>query len=69
MRVVLATNCLVRLSFCDALLRDQGVPTVLLDLNMSAAEGSILAISRRIAVDEEDEHQALRILREAGECP
>jgi hypothetical protein len=68
MRVVLTTNCPVRLSFCDALLRDAGVATLLLDLHVSAVEGSIGAIPRRIAVDEDDERQALRVLREAGEC-
>ena len=67
MRVVVATNCPVRLSFLGALLRDAGVETVLLDGHVSAMEGSIGAFPRRLAVADDDERQALRVLREAGE--
>eukprot|EP01037_Dinobryon_pediforme_P013707 gene13706-13823_t len=67
MRVVLITNNLVRLSFTQALLRDAGVESFLLDGHVSSVEGSIGAIPRRLAVDDDDELQALRILREAGE--
>jgi hypothetical protein len=67
MRIVATTNCPVRLSFLQALLRDGGVETVLLDGFVSAVEGSIGAIPRRLAVADEDERQALRVLREAGE--
>jgi hypothetical protein len=66
MRIIAVTNCPVRLSFLDALLRDAGVETVLLDVHVAAIEGSIGAIPRRIAVFDEDEAQALRVLREAG---
>jgi hypothetical protein len=67
MRVVLISNNLVRLSFTQALLRDAGVQSILLDGHVSAVEGSIGAIPRRLAVDDDDEQQALRVLREAGE--
>ena len=67
MRVVVVSNCPVRLSFLDALLRDGGVTPVLLDGHVAATEGSIGAIPRRIAVSDADERQALRVLREAGE--
>jgi hypothetical protein len=67
MRVVLISNNLVRLSFTQALLRDAGVGSILLDAHVSAMEGSIGAIPRRLAVEDDDEAQALRILREAGE--
>jgi hypothetical protein len=67
MRVVAISNCPVRLSFLDALLRDAGVRPVLLDGHVAAMEGSIGAIPRRIAVSDDDERQALRVLREAGE--
>jgi hypothetical protein len=66
MRIIAITNCPVRLSFLDALLRDGGVKPVLLDGHVAAMEGSIGAIPRRIAVADEDETQALRVLREAG---
>ncbi len=67
MRVVAISNCAVRLSFLEALLRDAGVQPVLLDGQMAAMEGSIGAIPRRIVVADEDAEQALRVLREAGE--
>lgn len=67
MRVVLITNNLVRLNFTQALLRDAGVDSVLLDNHVSAMEGGIGAIPRRLAVADDDEHHAVRVLREAGE--
>lgn len=67
MRIVAVSNCPVRLSFLDALLRDGGVTPLLLDGHVAAMEGSIGAIPRRIAVSDDDERQALRVLREAGE--
>ncbi|KAA5614779.1 putative signal transducing protein [Rhodovastum atsumiense] len=68
MRVVIVSNDLVRLSFLGALLRDAGIESVLLDGHVSAVEGSIGAIPRRLAVAAEDEGAALRILRDAGEA-
>jgi hypothetical protein len=68
MRVVAITNDWVRLGFLSALLRDGGVEPVILDAHAAAAEGSIGAIARRLAVSAGDERQALRILREAGEA-
>lgn len=65
MRTLAQSNDLVRLSFLSALLRDAGIESVLLDSHVSAVEGSIGAIPRRLAVLEEDEVQARRILREA----
>lgn len=67
MRIVAITNDPVRLSFLESLLRDAGVVTLLLDGHVSAMEGSIGAIPRRLAVSDDDETQALRVLREAGE--
>jgi hypothetical protein len=67
MRIIAATNDLVRLSFLQALLRDAGIDCVLLDGHMSAVEGSIGAFQRRLAVAESDETRARRVLREAGE--
>ncbi len=67
MRTVLATNDPVRLSFLVALLRDAGITTILLDSHVSAVEGSIGAIPRRLAVAEHDWPLARRVLTEAGE--
>lgn len=67
MRVIALTNDLVRLSFLTALLADAGIEAVLLDAHVSAMEGSIGAIPRRLAVRDEDERPARRVLRECGE--
>ena len=66
MRIVAITNDPVRLSFLASLLTDAGVPSVVFDQHMSAVEGSIGAIPRRLAVADEDEARARRVLREAG---
>ncbi len=68
MRVLVSTNDQVRLSFLMALLRDAGIECVLLDRHISAMEGGIGAFPRRLAVAEEDEGRARRVLREAGEA-
>jgi len=67
LRVLLATTDPVRLSFLVALLRDGGCTPVVLDGHISALEGGIGAFPRRLAVPEDEERQALRVLREAGE--
>ena len=68
MRVVATSNDPVRLSFLMALLTDAGIGSVLLDQHMSAVEGSIGAIPRRLMVAEEDYGRARRVLTEAGEA-
>jgi hypothetical protein len=67
-RVLATSNDPVRLSFLTALLADAGVAAFVLDSHTSAVEGSIGAIPRRLAVNEEDEARARRILIEAGEA-
>lgn len=67
MRVIARSNDPVRLTFLMALLRDAGVRCVLLDGHISAVEGGIGAFPRRLAVADEDEPQARRVLVEAGE--
>ncbi|WP_019013384.1 DUF2007 domain-containing protein [Elioraea tepidiphila] len=67
MRELLRTNDTVRLSFLRVLLRDAGIDAIVLDQHMSVLEGSASAIPRRLMVAEEDEAQARRVLREAGE--
>lgn len=67
MRVVIVTNDPVRLSFLAALLRDAGIESMLLDAHVSAVEGSIGAIPRRLMVADADEARARDVLAEAGE--
>ena len=67
MRVLATSNDPVRLSFLTALLADAGIAAFILDQHTSAAEGSIGAIPRRLAVKQEDEARARRVLAEAGE--
>ena len=67
MHIVVTTNDPVRLSFLVALLSDAGITAVVLDAHVSAMEGSIGAIPRRVAVLPEDHASAMRVLREAGE--
>lgn len=68
MRVVITSNDWIRLNFLEALFADAGIGCVLLDSHISAVEGSIGAFPRRLAVADEDEARALRVLREAGEA-
>ncbi|MDO9712273.1 putative signal transducing protein [Paracraurococcus lichenis] len=68
MRVVAESTDPVRISFLLALLRDAGLPCIVLDAHISAVEGGIGAFPRRIAVAAEDLAQARRVLREAGEA-
>lgn len=69
MLVIMRTNDPVQLSFLVALLQDAGIEAIVLDAHISAMEGSIGAIPRRLAVLAEDGPAALRILRDAGEAP
>jgi len=64
---LLRTNDLVKLSFLDAVLRDGGIETIVLDQHMSVLEGSAAAIPRRLMVSDEDAEAARRILRDVGE--
>ncbi len=64
---LLRLNDPVRLSFLEALLRDGGVESFVLDQHMSVLEGSAAAIPRRLMVCDEDASRARYILREAGE--
>ncbi|HEX4172567.1 MAG TPA: DUF2007 domain-containing protein [Acetobacteraceae bacterium] len=67
MHVLATSNDPVRLSFLMALLADAGVTAFILDSHTSVVEGSIGAIPRRLAVKQEDEARARRVLAEAGE--
>lgn len=67
MRVLIRSTNPIRLGFLQALLRDAGIQSVLLDQHISAVEGGIGAFPRRLAVRDEDEAQARRILHDSGE--
>lgn len=69
MRVVLLTNDPVRLSAAEAALKAEGLVFHTLDASTSAAEGSIGAIPRRLAVAAADEDAALRVLAAVGIDP
>lgn len=66
MHILETSNDPVRISFLRALLRDAGIETLVLDDHVSAVEGSIGAIPRRLAVAADDAGRAKRVLREAG---
>lgn len=67
MRELLRTTDPVRLSFLTALLRDAEIEILMMDVYVSAIEGSIGAFPKRLMVDEEDYDRAVRLLNEAGE--
>ena len=67
MKELLRTNDAVRLSFLQALLRDAGIESLILDQHTSLVEGSIGAIQRRLMVSEADHRRARALLVEAGE--
>lgn len=69
MRELVRTNDLVRLSYLDALLRSEGIDSVVMDGGMSVLEGSAGAIPRRLMVLDEDFAAARSLLEEAGEAP
>ncbi len=62
MRELLRTNDPVFLSFVQALLKDSGIDSVVLDEHMSILEGSIGILPRRLMVPDEDEGEAKAIL-------
>ena len=69
MHVVVITNDPVRLSFLVVLLGDAGIEATVLDSYVSATEGSIGAIPRRLAVADADRWAARAVLEQAGELP
>ncbi len=67
MKELLRTNDTVRLSFVQALLRDSGIDSLVLDHHTSLVEGSIGAIPRRLMVAQRDYLRARALLAAAGE--
>ena len=60
------TNDLVLISFVESVLGQAGVRFFVADNHMSAVEGSLGFLPRRILVDSDQHAQALRLMREAG---
>lgn len=60
------TNDLVLISFIEALLSQAGVAFFVADQHMSAVEGSLGFLPRRILVDADEHERARRLMREAG---
>jgi hypothetical protein len=67
MKELLRTNDPVRLSWLQALLRDSGIESLVLDHHTSLVEGSIGAIPRRLMVTVRDHRRARAVLAAAGE--
>lgn len=63
---LLRTNDLVLISCVQALLEEQGVGFFLADQYMSAVEGSIGFLPRRLLVPQDEASRARRLLSEAG---
>jgi hypothetical protein len=66
MRELLRTNDMVLVSAVVALLDGAGIRHMVLDQNMSVLEGSLGVLPRRILVADEYEHNARRIMQDAG---
>jgi len=66
MRVLVATNNPVTISFIESLLKEAELDYLILDQNMSVLEGSIGIIPRRVMVPETDWSEASQLLIDAG---
>jgi hypothetical protein len=60
------TNDIVLISLIETLLDQAGVRYFVADRHMSAMEGSLGFLPRRILVDSEEKQRARRLLAEAG---
>jgi hypothetical protein len=65
MREILKSNNAVELNFAEVVLRDAGIPSVVLDTHMSILDGSMVIIPRRLMVPDEYEARARTILQQA----
>ena len=60
------TNDIVLISYIETLLTQAGVPFFVADQHMSAVEGSLGFLPRRIMVESAQRDRARRLLQEAG---
>jgi len=65
MKELLRTNDVVRLSWVQAVLREGGIDSLILDQHTSLVEGSIGAIPRRLMVAERDHTRAKALVAAA----
>ena len=63
---IVRTNDLVMISLIESLLTQEGVPFFIADQHMSAVEGSLGFLPRRIMVESAQRERARRLLQEAG---
>jgi len=66
MHELLRSNDAVLINFTVVLLRDAGLRPLLVDEHMSAIEGSIGALPRRVLIAEDEMNQAMRVMRESS---
>jgi hypothetical protein len=66
MRDLVTSNDPVLLNYVEVLLEDAGIGVAVFDGNMSAVQGTLGAVQKRLAVPEESWDQARRLLDEAG---
>ncbi|MFK8253541.1 putative signal transducing protein [Ancylobacter terrae] len=66
MRELMRTNDLVLISAVEALLQAAGIGHYVADSHMSALEGSIGLLPRRLLVEDDEHVRARRLLAEAG---
>ena len=66
MRDLVTSNDPVLLNFVEVLLQDAGIGVAVFDGNMSAVQGALGAVQKRLVVPEESLAQARRLLDDAG---
>jgi Putative prokaryotic signal transducing protein len=66
MRDLVTSNDPVLLNYVEVLLGDAGIDVAVFDGNMSAVQGTLGAVQKRLAVPEESWLAARRLLDEAG---
>jgi hypothetical protein len=66
MKELVRTNDLVLISIVESFLLQNGIAFFIADQHMSALEGSVGFLPRRVMVGEDDLDRARRILVEAG---
>ena len=69
MRELLRTNDPTVIAFATALLRGEGIDVFQLDVHMSALEGSLGILPRRVMVRDADHFRAAAILRDNDITP
>ena len=63
---LLRTNDLILISFVEALLAQENIGCFVADQHMSAVEGSLGFLPRRIMVDADEVRRARRLLADCG---